>query len=117
MMLRSVCDVPLTNQSWYAMPATPVHDDDPSLSKDEKDAPPASIGQYAMPVTPGCDDESAAKLPISESALTVHRGLLQRPLLGPQQIESLMKSQYGKTVGKQCADTEQDSTLDMIHQL
>ena len=60
MTLRSDHDAPLANQSWYATPATLVHDDNLSSSKDEKDAPPASIGQYAMPATPGCDDESAA---------------------------------------------------------
>jgi hypothetical protein len=72
-MLKSDCDAPPTSQGQYATPATPMCDDDPSMSRDEEDVPPANAGRYAMPVTTGHDDESTIKLPISESALTVRK--------------------------------------------
>jgi hypothetical protein len=97
---KSDRDAPPTSSGQYAVPATPERDDDPSSLKDEKDALPASRGRYATPATPGHDNESAVKSPISESASTVRRAPLQRLFLGPQQIDSLMKSQYGKKLGK-----------------
>ena len=91
------CDAPPASQGQYA---APTRDDDPSLLRDDGDALPLREGWYAMPATPGRDDKTAAKSPISESASTVRKVPLQQSHLGPQQIESLMKSQHGKKGGK-----------------
>ena len=80
--------------------AAPMCDVDLSSLRGKKDAPPASKGRHATPATPGCDDESTSKSPASKSASTIRRLPLLRPLLGPQQIDSLMKSQYGRKIGK-----------------
>ena len=73
----------------------PMCDDNPPSSRDNGDAPPLREGWYATPVTPGHDDKST-----SESTSTIRRLPLLWPLLGPQQIDSLMKSQYGRKIGK-----------------
>ena len=99
------------------MPATSGCDDDLPAPQGQGDAPPASKGRYATPATPGREDDSAnpskrrlslpprksssatisgSKSPVSESASTVRRVPLPRTLLGPQQIGSILNSQYGK---------------------
>ena len=90
-------DVPPTSQGWYA---APMRDDNPPSSRDDGDAPPLREGRYAMPATPGRDDKSTSKSSASESASAIKRLPLLRPLLGPQQIDSLMKLQYGRKIGK-----------------
>ena len=90
-------DAPPTSQGQYA---APMHDDNPPSSLNDGDAPPLREGRYAMPATPGHDDKSTSKSPASESASTIRRLPLLRPLLGPQQIDSLMKSQYSRKIGK-----------------
>jgi hypothetical protein len=76
------------------MPVPTQHDDDLSSQRDAlpasegwyddlsswRDALPASKGRYAMPATTGRDDRSIIK--------------------SPQQIDSIMKLQYGKKIGK-----------------
>jgi hypothetical protein len=93
---KSDCNAPLASLSRYA---APTRDVDPSVPQGQKDAPPSKEGRYAAPATPGHDDESATKSPNSESASTIRQASIQRPFLGPQQIESLMKSQYGNKTG------------------
>src|SRR6266849_2545436 len=95
--------------------ATPERDDDLSM----RDAPPASLGWYATPATTGCNDDSnnrrpflitrprsstisTGRSPASESASTVQRKPIRRPLLGPQQIGNIVQSQLVKKKGK-CA--------------
>ena len=90
-------NVPPASQGRYAMP---TRDDDPPLSRDNRDVLPLRKGRYATPATPVCDDESTSKSPASKSASTIRRLPLLRPLLGPQQINSLTKSQYGRKIGK-----------------
>jgi hypothetical protein len=97
MMQKGDCNAPPANLGQYA---TPTRDVDPSVPQGQRDAPPSKEGRYATPATPGHDDKSATKSPISESASTIRKASTQRPFLGPQQIESLMKSQYGNKIGK-----------------
>ena len=110
-------DAPPVTQSRYATPVTSGCDDDLPAPQGQGDALPASKGRYATPATPGCEDDSAnpskrrlslpprksssvtisgSKSPVSESASTVRRVPLPRTLLGPQQIRSILASQYGK---------------------
>jgi hypothetical protein len=86
--LSSRRDAPPASEGWY---------DDLSS---QRDVPPASEGRYAVPATTGNNDESIIKLPISESASTIRKIPVQQPLLGTQQIDSIMKSQYRKKIGK-----------------
>jgi len=105
-------DAPPANAGRYAAPATPGRDDDLT-----RDAPPANQGRYAAPANTGRDDESSTrkpflitrprsttlstgKSPASESASTVRRAPGQRPLLGPEQIGTIVKSQLEKKRGK-----------------
>jgi hypothetical protein len=105
-------DAPPANAGRYATSATPDVDDDLT-----RDAPPANQGRYAAPATPGRDDESSTrrpflitrprsttlstgKSPVSESASTVRRAPGLRPLLGPEQIGTIVKSQLEKKIGK-----------------
>jgi hypothetical protein len=97
MTLKNNCDVPPTSQGWYARPVLTQCDD--NLSS-RRDALPASKGRYAVPATTGHDDESIIKSPISESASTIRKIPVQRSLLGTQQIDPIMKSQYRKKIGK-----------------
>jgi hypothetical protein len=113
-MLKSNRDVPPASQGRYATPVLTQCDDDLSLWRDappasegwyddlssRRDVPPASKGRYATPATTGRDDESIIKSPISESASTVRKIPVRRLLLGTQQIDSIMKSQYGRKIGK-----------------
>ena len=99
-MPKGLCDAPPASQGWYAAPATTEREVDPPVPKGRMDALPAMPGRYATPATPGHDDETAIKSPTSESASTVRKISQQCPLLGPQQIDSLMKSQYKKKLGK-----------------
>jgi hypothetical protein len=99
-MPKGLRDAPPASQGRYAAPATTECEVNPPAPKGRMDALPAMPGQYAAPATPGRDDKSAIKSPISESASTVRKISQQCPLLGPQQIDSLMKSQYGKKLGK-----------------
>ena len=116
-MLKGDHNVPPATLGQYA---TPAHDDDPSVLQGQRDALPSKEGRYAMPATPGHDDESMTKSPVSESTSTIWKVPPQWPLLGPQQIESLMKSQYSKKVGRPLAsfttvlELEQEETPMLI---
>ena len=84
-----------------------------------RDAPPTSQGRYAAPATTGRDDEPSARKPFlitkprsttlstgrspaSESASMVRCAPGLRPLLGPEQIGTIVKFQLEKRKGK-CA--------------
>ena len=115
-------DVLLTSRSRYAMPATSGHVDDPPTPQGERDALPVNTGWYAAPVMTGCDVDlgdanqehlllpqptlspsrtalSSTRLPLSESTSTVRRTHTSQPSLGPQQIGSIIKSQFGRKLG------------------
>jgi hypothetical protein len=112
--LKSIRDALPASRGQYAMPVPTQRDDDLSSRRDvppanegqyddlssRRDVLPASEGRYAVPATTGRDDESIIKSPISESASTVRKAPIQWPLLGTQQIDLIMKSQYGKKIGK-----------------
>ena len=100
MMPKGLHDALPASQGWYAVPVTTEHEVDPPVPKGRMDALPAMPGRYATPATPGHDDETAIKSPTSGSASTVRKISQQHPLLGLQQIDLLMKSQYGKKLGK-----------------
>src|SRR5713101_4017591 len=105
-------DPPSANAGRYDTSATPVVQHNLS-----RDAPPARIGRNAAPANAGRDDDSSTRKPFnitrprsstistgrspaSESASTVRREPARRPLLGPQQIGSIVQSQFIKKAGK-----------------
>ena len=105
-------DAPPANAGKHAAPATPGCDDDLV-----RDVLPTSQGWYAAPAITGRDDKPSARKPFlitrprsttlstgrspaSESASTVQRAPGQRPLLGPEQIGTIVKSQLEKRKGK-----------------